>query len=34
METHMVDMSQKAWTIVIITVAAILIWFGTQHLED
>ena len=30
----MVDVSRDVWTIVIIMVAAILIWFGTQHLED
>ena len=30
----MVDMSREEWTVVILTVAAVLIWFGTQHLED
>ena len=30
----MVDVSREVWTVVIVTVAAVLIWFVTQHLED
>ena len=33
-EVDLVDLSREAWAVVIVTVAAVLIWFGTQHLED